>query len=105
MTLIPHVFWKLETGKDVLIWGSASLPYSLITVKAIELENVSLKDVQNLKTVANTLTAKDKYSLVNKDSFNAIILHAITSKRKNFFSVFSAFYKFRLKFEKKGWPS
>ena len=51
MTLIPHVFWKLETGKDVLIRGSVPLPYSLITVKAIELEKVSLKDVQILKTV------------------------------------------------------
>ena len=54
-----------------------------------------------LRLFVNTLTAKDKYSLVNMDNFNAIILDAITSERKNFFSDFSAFYEFRLKFEKK----
>ena len=44
------------------------LKYLLITVKVIELEKVSLSDMQNPKTGFNTLTADDKYSLLNRDN-------------------------------------
>ena len=36
----------------VLISMTAPLPYSLISVKVIELEGVSLSDMENLKTVS-----------------------------------------------------
>ena len=34
---------------------AARLPYLLITEKAIELEKVSLRDIQNLKTVCENI--------------------------------------------------
>ena len=37
--------------KKFLMLMTAPLPYLLITVKVIELQKVSLTDVQNLKTV------------------------------------------------------
>ena len=37
--------------KYVEIWMTALLPYLLINVKAIDLEKVSLYEIQNLKTV------------------------------------------------------
>ena len=47
---------------------ATSLPYSLITVKVIELEKVTLSDMQSLKTFVNTLTAHEKYSLLSRDN-------------------------------------
>ena len=47
----------------------------------------------------NTSTADDKYSLPNKDNFNAIISDAIISERKKISEFFSVFYEFRLNFE------
>ena len=38
--------------KYVEIWMTAPLPYLLINVKAIDLEKVSLCEMQNLKTVS-----------------------------------------------------
>ena len=40
----------------------------MITFKVIKLEKVSFSDRQNLKTVLNTLTADDRYSLLNRDN-------------------------------------
>ena len=41
-----------HTGrKTVEIWTTAPFPYLLITVKAIDLEKVSVSDKQNVKTV------------------------------------------------------
>ena len=36
----------------VEIWMAAPLPYLLITVKAIDLQKVSVSDMENLKTVS-----------------------------------------------------
>ena len=41
----------LNGTKYVEIWMTALLPYLLINVKAIDLEKVSLYEIQNLKTV------------------------------------------------------
>ena len=38
--------------KYVEIWMKAPLPYLLISVKAIDLQKVSVSDMQNLKTVS-----------------------------------------------------
>ena len=38
--------------KYVEIWMKAPLPYLLIAMKAIDLQKVSLSDMQNLKTVS-----------------------------------------------------
>ena len=38
--------------KYVEIWIKAPLPYLLIAVKAIDLQKVSVSDMQNLKTVS-----------------------------------------------------
>ena len=64
------------------------LPYILITVKAIKFQKVSLSDRQNITTVFSTMTAGHKYSILNKDNFNAVNSDAIVSKRKKFFSFF-----------------
>ena len=37
--------------KHCWIWTTEPLPYSLITVKAIQLEKISLSDMQNLRAV------------------------------------------------------
>ena len=49
----------------------AHLSYLLITVLAIESEEFCLSNMENLRTV-NILTADHKYSLLNRDNFNAI---------------------------------
>ena len=40
----------------------------------LQLEKVCVSAMQNLKTVFNTLTADDKYSLLNKDNLRQPIL-------------------------------
>ena len=50
---------------------TAPVSYLLITMKAIELEAVCLSDMENLRT------ADDIYSLLNRDSFNALNLVSI----------------------------
>ena len=52
-------------------------------VKTIESEKVSPTDMENLKTV-NTLTANDKYSLVNRDSLTQPIHMQLSQKQKIF---------------------
>ena len=52
-------------------------------VKTIESEKVSPTDMENLKTV-NTLTADDKYSLVNRDNLTQPIHMQLSQKRKIF---------------------
>ena len=41
-----------NTPRYVEIWMKAPLPYLLIAVKAINLQKVSVSDMQNLKTVS-----------------------------------------------------
>ena len=43
----------VNAPKNIIeIWTAVPLPYLLITVKPIELQNVSIDDIQNLKTVS-----------------------------------------------------
>ena len=44
-----------------------SLPYSLMTVKAIQLGKAYFSAMQNLENFFNILPADDKYFLVNRD--------------------------------------
>ena len=69
-------------------------------MKVIELEKFSFSDMQNLKTVfVNTLTADDKYSLLNRDNLTQPIQILLPQKKKTFFQFYSAFYKSILNFE------
>ena len=60
------------------------LQYLLITVKVIELEKVSLSDMQNPKTGFNTLTADDKYSLLNRNNLTQPNQMHLPQKEKTF---------------------
>ena len=42
----------VNAPKYVEIWMTAALPYLLITLKAIDLQKVSVSDMQNLKSVS-----------------------------------------------------
>ena len=52
-----------------------------------------------LQLVVNTLTADDKYSLLNKDNLMQSIRTQLSQKRKAFSQFFIAFSKFALNFE------
>ena len=78
---------------------TAPLQYLLINVKAIDLEKVSLCEMQNLKTVFNTLSAHDKYSLLNTDNLTQPIQMELSQKQKTFSGFFCAFVKSSLNFE------
>ena len=54
----------------------------LITLTKIEYENVSLHDIRNLRTVVNTMTADDKYSPRNSQSFPQPIQMELSKKQK-----------------------
>ena len=49
--------------------------------------------------VVHTLTADDKYSLLNKDNLTQLILTQLSQKRKAFAQLFIAFSKCALNFE------
>ena len=74
--------------KYVEILMTAPLPNLLINVKAIDLEKVSLCEMQNLKTVFNTLSAHDKYSLLNTDNLTQPIQMELSQKQKTFSTFF-----------------
>ena len=77
---------------------TALLSYLLITFKTIELEKVSLRGMQTLRTFVNTLSADDKYSLLNNDTLTQPIHMQLSQKQKTFCQNFSAFLKSRLNF-------
>ena len=62
-------------------------------MKAIELEKVSVRDIQNLKTVFDTLTEDENYSLPNKDSLTQPIQLQLSQKQKTFPQLFSPISK------------
>ena len=62
-------------------------------MKAIELEKVSVRDIQNLKTVFDTLTEDENYSLLNKDSLTQPIQLQLSQKQKTFPQHFSPISK------------
>ena len=67
---------------------TAPLPCLSINLKAIDLEKVSLCEMQYLKTVFNTLSAHDKYSLLNTDNLTQPIQMELSQKQKTFSTFF-----------------
>ena len=55
--------------------------------------------MQNLKTVVNTETADDKYSLINRDTLTQHIQIQLSLKQETFLQFFAAFSKSILNFE------
>ena len=94
-----------NTGK---ICMKSSLSYFLIILTEIELENVSLCDIWNLRTVfVNTLTADDKCSFRNGENLPQSIQRQLSKKQKHFSHFFANFLKLSSIFEhfkKKGDP-
>ena len=68
-------------------------------MKVIEFKKVSLSDIQPLRTIVNTLTPSQKYSLLNTDNLRQPIEMQLSLKLKSFSQFFSAFSKCRLNFE------
>ena len=62
-------------------------------MKVIELEKVTLSDMQSLKTFVNTLTAHDKYSLLSRDNSMQTIQMHLSEKQKPFSEFLCAFFK------------
>ena len=52
-----------------------------------------------LSLFVNTLTADDKYSLLNRDSLTQSIQTLLSQKQKTFSQIFSSFLKSTLNFE------
>ena len=71
----------------------------LISVPLIVLEKVYVSALQNLKTVFNTLTDKDKYCLLFRDNLTQPIQILLSQKEKTFSQFFSPFLKSTLNFE------
>ena len=61
-------------------------------MKVIELEKVSLSEMENLKTV-KTLTADKKYSLLRRDNSMQTIQMHLSQKQTNFSHFFVHFTK------------
>ena len=51
---------------------AAPLSYLLIIANDIELEKLTLGDMQHVMTVFNTFTADDKYSPLNRDDLTQL---------------------------------
>ena len=64
----------------------------------IELAKVYFSALKNVKTV-NTLTADDKYSLVDRENKRQQIQILLSQKQNTFSQFFSAFLKSKLNFE------
>ena len=76
------------------------LPYLFINVKAIDFQNVSVSNMQNLsKLFPNTMSADGKYSLLNRDNLTKPIQLQVSRKQKTFSEFFSSFFKSSFKFE------
>ena len=68
-------------------------------MKVIELERVFLNVWKILRLFVNTLTAIDKYSLLNRYKLRQHIQIHISQKEKDISQLFCAFFKSTLNFE------
>ena len=68
-------------------------------MNAIQLEKVSLSDMQNRRTVFNPLTAYDKYSLLKKVNLLQHFEMQLSQTQKIFSQFFFPFSKFRFNFQ------
>ena len=64
----------------------------LINVKAVELEKISLSDMQSFKSVFNTFTAQQKYSPLNRENLTQPIQMQLSGKKKIVFDFFLDFW-------------
>ena len=88
-----------ETGQKPLhIWTMLTLPYLLIPVKMIQLEKSLLVLCKILRLFVNTLTADDKYSLLNRDNLTQPIQILLSQKEKTFSQFLATFLKSTLNF-------
>ena len=76
-----------------------SLPYLLITVKAIDLQKPVSLTCKISRLFPNTLSAHGKYSLLNRDNLTQPIQMQLSRKQKTFSGFFCAFLKSSLNFE------
>ena len=102
----PSTSNMVHCPNTVVFWTTEPLPYFLIAMKVMECEKIYFSAMQSLKTV-NTLTADDKYSLLNRDNLTQPIQIVLSQKEKTFsdFSVLSETYINFLTFSNKRWPS
>ena len=77
----------------------APLPYLVITLKVIDSAKVCFSQMQSLINFVNTLTADDKYSLLNRDKLTQPIRTQLSQKQTAFSQFFLAFSKSALNFE------
>ena len=75
------------------------LPYLLITVNIFSWKKVILVLYKIIRLFVNTLTANEKYSLVNRDNLTQPIEILLSQKKKTFSQFSSAFLKASLNFE------
>ena len=74
-----------ETGRNTdSISTPAYLLYLQVTVKVIELEKVTLNEIERLRLFLNTLTVDDKYSLLSRDNSMQTIQMQLSEKQKTF---------------------
>ena len=71
----------------------------MITFKSIELEKVSLIDIQVLGLLVNILAADEKYPVLNRDNLAIPIQMQLRHKQKAFSQFFAAFLKCRFNFK------
>ena len=79
--------------KTLAIRITAPLPYLLITMKVVALENVSLVIHKVLRLFVNTLTVDDKNYLVNRDNLTQPIQVQLSQKQKSLCEFSFAFLK------------
>ena len=79
---------------------AATLSYLLISEKKIHLKNVSLIDMEILGLFVNTLTADNKYFLLNRWNLPEPIQMQLYKKQKTFCQLLSAFLKSRSNFKR-----
>ena len=68
-------------------------------MNALHLENVSLSDMQNLRTVFQSLTPDDKDSLPNRDNLLQQLQMQLSQREKSFSELFFAFLKSKFNFD------
>ena len=74
------------------------LPYLLITVNIFSWKKAILVLYKIIRFFVNTLTANEKYSLVNRDNLTQPIEILLSQKKKTFSQFSSAFLKASLNF-------
>ena len=59
-----------------------------MSVQVLQLEKVSLSDMQNFRSFVNILTAGDKYCLCNGNNFLKDLQMKLSQKQHNIFAIF-----------------